>query len=188
MPRILMPIVPGFEETEAIATIDILRRAGVEVITASDGATEITSAHNITMRTDIRWEDRDRKGPYDALILPGGPGTPRLNDLPGLHGLARTMEADGRLVAAICAAPTVLAKAGVLSGRKATCWPGSTADMGNVPLLEQPVVEDRRVITSRGVGTALDFALAIVAELVGQEKADKIADSIVYHRVAVAAS
>jgi 4-methyl-5(b-hydroxyethyl)-thiazole monophosphate biosynthesis len=180
-----MPLVQGFEETEAVATIDILKRAGIEVVLAGDDQPHAVGAHDITIACDIEWDEQELHGPWNALVLPGGPGTPRLNDLKGLHALVRTMEKDGRIVAAICAAPTVLQRAGILESHPATCYPGCVSQMGSANLLDKDVVHHNNVITSRGVGTALDFGLMVAKALVGEQKAREVAMSIVYRGSAV---
>ncbi len=181
MPTALVPLVDGFEETEAITVIDLLRRSGVEVTTAGAGKTQACGSHEIVVKADVEISTVIAKH-FDAIVLPGGPGTPHLNDIPGLHDRLRLQVSQGLLVAAICAAPTVLAAAGLLGGKRAACFPsveGKLTDAG-ATVLSQPVVQDGNVITSRGVGTAIDFALAVAARLVGDAKADQVARAIVY--------
>lgn len=186
MPTALVPLVDGFEETEAITTIDILRRAGVEVTTAGVGKRSATGSHDITVETDAVW--RDVAGhDYDAIVLPGGPGVPRLNQTEGLHERLRRQAEEGRLVAAICAAPSILADAGLLRGKRAACFPSVEDKLrdGGAQVVQDVVVEDGTLLTSRGVGTALDFACAVAARLAGRETAEDVARKALYQRETV---
>lgn len=180
MPSALVPLIDGFEETEAITTIDILRRAGVNVTTAGISRKTATGSHDITVTTDAIFGDVF-DGEFDAIVLPGGPGTKDLNQVAGLHDRLRRQAREGKLVAAICAAPSILAVAGLLEGKRATCFPAveDKLNEGGARILHDPVVEEGNLITSRGVGTALEFALAVAAYLAGRETATKVAKSIV---------
>jgi len=179
--RVLMPIVDGFEQTEALATVDILRRAGVEVVTAGVGKRSATSSHGVTIETDALVDDVLVQ-PWDAIVLPGGPGTPRLNEVAGLHDRLRAHAAGGKLTAAICAAPSVLAAAGLLDGRTAACHPSVEQALASsgARVVREAVAWDDPVLTSRGVGTALGFALALASRLAGEAKAREIAEAICY--------
>lgn len=179
MPAVLIPLVDGFEEIEAITTIDLLRRAGVEVTTAGIGKKRATGSHDITVETDAVFDDVAEEF-YDAIVLPGGPGTGSLNEVRGLHELLREYHERGKILGAICAAPTVLAAAGLLKGKRAACFPSVENKMAGAEILHEPVVVDGTIITSRGAGTAVPFALALVAKLCSQEDADEIARKIVY--------
>lgn len=179
MPRVLMPMFDGVEETEAVATIDVLRRGGVEVVTASVGGGEVKAGRGVRLVPDADWMAA-RNATFDAIVLPGGPGTARLNDIPGLHDLLRKYHAAGKVVAAICAAPTVLATAGLLDGKKATCFPAAAGNMKGAALVGDSVAVDGTIVTSRAVGTALDFALTLVSILVGPEKASEVGRSILH--------
>ena len=179
MSRVLMPLFEGVEETEAVATIDILRRGGVDVVTASVGGATVTAGRGVRLLPDADWAAA-RNATYDAIVLPGGPGTARMNDIPGLHDLLRKYHADGKVVAAICAAPTVLAAAGLLEGRKSTCFPAAAGNMKGAVLVGDSVAVDGKIVTSRGVGTALDFALTLVSILASPEKATEVGRSILH--------
>lgn len=179
MPRVLMPLFEGVEETEAVATIDVLRRGGVDVVTASVGGAAVTAGRGVRLLPDADWTAACG-GDYDAIVLPGGPGTAHLNDMPGLVDLLRAFATDGKWVAAICAAPTVLAGAGLLQGRRATCFPAAAGRMAGAVLAPDSVVVDGRLITSRAVGTALDFALTLVSVLVSADKASEVGRSILH--------
>jgi 4-methyl-5(b-hydroxyethyl)-thiazole monophosphate biosynthesis len=175
MPQIITVLVPGFEETEAVTFIDLLRRAGVLGLNAR----EVIGAHGITITADRLYGDFS--GPFDGIVLPGGmPGTKNLANSAPLLDLIRQTHKRGGLCAAICAAPTVLAKAGILSGFKATCFPGCEKELGGAIFVEEEVVRDRNVITSRGAGTAIPFALELISYLVSPETSAKVRKSIIY--------
>jgi len=176
MARVLVPLAEGFEEIEAVTVIDILRRAGVEVLTAGLEAGPVTGSHGIPVTPDgslAEMLDED----FDMMVLPGGlPGADHLENDPRVASLLRRLADSGRFTAAICAAPKVLAAAGLLDGRTATSFPGFL-DPERTPgleLSEAPVVEDGPVITSRGPGTAMDFALALVERLEGRNARDSV--------------
>jgi 4-methyl-5(b-hydroxyethyl)-thiazole monophosphate biosynthesis len=167
MKRVLVPLAEGFEELEAVTIIDILRRAGIEVVVASLAGSPVTGAHGIRLSADTPLAALAEQD-FDMIALPGGmPGAEHLKKDPRIAEIVRRLHAKGRPVAAICAAPMVLEAAGVLEGRRATSFPGFLKDAGNATLVGDAVVVDRGVITSRGPGTALDFALALVEALAG---------------------
>jgi 4-methyl-5(b-hydroxyethyl)-thiazole monophosphate biosynthesis len=176
MPRVLVPLAEGFEEIEAVTVIDLLRRAGIEVVTAGLGPGPVTGSHDIVVTPDTDLEAALGQA-FDLVALPGGmPGAANLAADARLLALLCQMATSGRITAAICAAPGVLAKAGLLAGKRATSYPGFL-DAQNAPgaiLSEEPVVEDGRVITSRGPGTAMDFALALIERLEGAPVRRKI--------------
>ncbi len=175
----LVVLADGFEEIEAVTPIDILRRAGVEVIIAGVGKRTITGAHGITIEADLLLEQYQELP--DALVLPGGmPGAKNLQDSEALSGLIQKMKKAGKLIGAICAAPAlVLSKAGVLEGRKATCYPGFEKDFGpKVTFSPERVVRDGMIVTSRGPGTALEFSLELVSQLVGSQSAEKLSHGV----------
>ena len=181
MKKTAMLFAEGFEETEALTVVDLLRRAeiGCDMIAVGDTET-VTGSHGINVRMLGVLRSVDLDG-YDALLLPGGePGTRNLAADGRVLDALRRFHAAGKLTAAICAAPTVLAEAGLLNGRRAVCYPGLenrlTGSLGG----DGPVEVDGTVITSRGVGTAIPFALAIVEYYLGAEKARELARVIVY--------
>jgi 4-methyl-5(b-hydroxyethyl)-thiazole monophosphate biosynthesis len=171
MSRVLVPLAEGFEEIEAVTVVDLLRRAGVEVRTAALGSLSVTGSHGITLEADMAL-DAARAGDFDMIVLPGGmPGAANLKKDARVAALLRQFSAAGRYTAAICAAPSVLAHAGLLEGRAATSFPGFL-DGGSAPgirLRQDAVVIDGKVVTSRGAGTAMDFALALVELLEGAQ-------------------
>jgi len=170
MSRVLVPLAAGFEEIEAITIVDLLRRAGIEVHAASlAGDRAVTGSHGITVVADVTLDEVQADG-YDMIVLPGGmPGAEHLKADARVIALLRKFAAEGRHVAAICAAPGVLAHAGLLEGRAATSFPGFlTADSApGIRLREDAVVVDGRVATSRGPGTAIEFGLALIELLEG---------------------
>lgn len=179
--KALIVLADGFEETEAITTIDLLRRAGVNVTLVGLDAMEIRSSHDIYVGVDSVLEDVG--GGFDAVILPGGmPGTTNLADSASLLEMIRKAFHNNRLCAAICAAPQVLAKADILQGKRATCYPGVEEKLRGATTCEDDVVVDGNVITSRGVGTAIPFALAIITYLVSKEAAEKVAEKVLYSK------
>jgi len=167
MKRVLVPLAEGFEELEAVTIIDMLRRAGIEVIVASLAGSPVRGSHGIELAADATLDEVSRQE-FDLVALPGGmPGATNLRDDPRIIAIIRRLHASGGRIAAICAAPMVLASAGVLKGRRATCYPGVLEHAADLTLVDEPVVVDDGLITSRGPGTALDFALELVAQLQG---------------------
>src|SRR5262245_60816726 len=174
-PVVLVPLAPGFEEIEAVSIIDVLRRAGIDVRVAGLSRGPVTGSHGITLATDGTIDDVDHAS-LSMIVLPGGqPGSSHLRKDARVLELVRELESSGRSVAAICAAPTVLAAAGVLEGRSATSYPSVRGDLGGASVVDQPrVVRSGPIVTSQGVGTALEFALELVADLKGKPKAREL--------------
>ena len=176
MASVIVPLAQGCEELEAITIVDLLRRAGIEVVTAGLDEQPVRASRGVVLLADMTLDAALQKD-YDMVVLPGGlPGADHLkNDVRIIRLLVQMKEAD-KYTAAICAAPAVLAKAGLLDGKRATSYPGSL-DTGGVPgldYIEQPVVVDGKVITSRGPGTAMDFALELIATLSGSQVRDEV--------------
>jgi protein deglycase len=179
MPVIITILAQGFEETEAITFIDLLRRAKVQVTILGLESRDVRGSHDITVRADALLSEFT--GPFDGIVLPGGqPGTTTLSNSPLLLDLIRETHRRGALCAAICAAPTVLAKAGILANVKATCFPGCEGELTGAVYIKQPVVRDRNIITSRGVGTAIPFGLELISYLVNPEAAERVRKAIVF--------
>jgi len=176
MPRVLVPLADGFEEIEAITVVDLLRRAGIEVCTAGLTSRMVTGSHAIRIEADTTL-DGVGDSAFDMIVLPGGmPGARNLRDDERVLELVRAQVRRGQFTAAICAAPSVLAAAGVLDGRTATSFPGFL-DPGTTPgltLSHAPVVVDGRIVTSRSAGTALDFSLALIELLAGRAVRDDV--------------
>jgi 4-methyl-5(b-hydroxyethyl)-thiazole monophosphate biosynthesis len=176
MKKVFIFLADGFEETEAIATIDVLRRGGLDVTTVSiSEKTVITGAHNIPVVADELFTEVDFSI-GEMLILPGGmPGASNLNAHEGLKALLKQYYSDGKRLAAICAAPLVLGGLDLLQGKKATAYPGFEHTLKGATYSEKGVVKDGRIITGRGPGWAIDFGLVIVSELQGEDKAKEVA-------------
>ena len=168
--RVLVPIAEGFEEIEAVTVIDILRRAGVEVVIADLGAQRIVKGRSgISVRADVSWDTALGGAPFDAVVLPGGlPNAFTLRDDPRVLAVLKATFQEGGVAAAICAAPVALERAGLLDGRNATCHPGMTAELPDAARNAARVAVDGRVVTSKGPGTAMEFAFALVRVLCGE--------------------
>lgn len=178
----IVPLAPGFEEIEAVTIVDILRRAGVRVTVAGLGGRAVTGSHGIRVECDARVEECET-GAADAVCLPGGmPGAAHLRESADVRRLVVAASGAGKLVAAICAGPTVLNAAGLLEGRRATSHPAHKNEMDRCIYAEDPVVVDGNVITSRGAGTAIEFAASLVRRLVSEEAADEILRRIEFSR------
>jgi 4-methyl-5(b-hydroxyethyl)-thiazole monophosphate biosynthesis len=181
MPRVLVPLAQGCEELEAVTVIDLLRRAGLEVVTAGLEAGPVRASRGVVLVPD-RTLDEVAHQDFDMIVLPGGlPGADHLNDDPRLRQMLQRAAAAGRYTAAICAAPKVLASAGLLDSRQATGYPG-VLDRLNLPrteVLQRAVVTDGHVVTSRGPGTAMDFALELIERLLGRPKRDEVEAALV---------
>lgn len=174
--KVLVPLVNGFEEIEAITIIDVLRRASIDVVTAGIPGTMIKGGKGVQIIAD---QKLDNINPYDfdAIILPGGPGYENLGQSEKVLTIIKEFEGKGKLVGAICAAPSVLAKTGILQNRKATIYPGMEKELPKYR--DGKVVEDNNVITSQGPGTAMEFSLKIVEHLKGATEAGNLRRSLV---------
>lgn len=181
MKTVIVFLADGFEECEGLLTVDLLRRAEVNVVTASImGRKEILSSHGIRLEADTLAED----APYDEadmIMLPGGYlGTKNLSESTFVRNKCLEF-ADGRLVAAICAAPSILASLGLLEGKEATCHPSVEGQMAGAKLTYESVAVSGNITTGQGLGAAIPFALKLVETLVDQETAEKIAKAICYN-------
>ncbi|MBO5426164.1 MAG: DJ-1/PfpI family protein [Lachnospiraceae bacterium] len=179
MSKVNVFFATGYEEIEALTVIDILRRAGIETNMVSvTGEMEVTGSHGITVKMDTLFDEKDEA---DMLVLPGGmPGTLNLLAHEGLTAKVKEYCSNGKYIAAICAAPTVFGKLGLLKERRATCYPGMEDELFCEEALEDAVVIDGKIITSRGMGTAIDFALALLTVLKDEEVAEDMSSKIVY--------
>jgi 4-methyl-5(b-hydroxyethyl)-thiazole monophosphate biosynthesis len=175
--RVLCLLFRGFEEIETVAPVDLLRRAGVEVVVASlTGEKLVTGRCNITVQADAALDDVAEQE-FDLLLIPGGPGIKEVRADGRVARLAQTSARSGELVAAICAAPTVLKDAGLLAGKRFTSHAGVLPELPE-SLVHERVVEDGGLITSRGAATAVDFGLALVRRLCGEATAAEVAKGI----------
>ncbi len=177
---VYMLLGTGFEETEAVAPLDILRRAGVKVLTVGIDGKTVCGSHKIPVVADITPEEMDLTE-MDMIVIPGGMG-----GVASLRACPAALEAlkfgwdNGKYVAAICAGPTVLADLGITDGRHATCYPGQEIHMGNAKMeKDAAVVADGMLITGTSAGCAIPFGLALAEALVGKEAAEKVKEQIV---------
>lgn len=177
MSRVLIILADGFEEMEAIAPIDLLRRAGMEVLVAGWVQPEITGRNGLRIIADVLYESVSGEE-FDLIVLPGGPGHAALRADAGLLAHLQRHASAGRPLAAICAAPTVLHDAGLLKDHRYTGHFSIEEEIG--PLENSAVVSDRGIITSRGAGTATRFGLALIEHLKGVETAQQVAESICF--------
>ncbi len=181
MTRVLVPLAQGCEELEAITIIDLLRRAEVDVVTAGLDDRPVVASKKTTIVPDTTL-DEALKQEFDMVVLPGGmPGADHLDNDSRIHGLLKKMSESGKFVAAICAAPKVLAHAGLLKGKRATSYPGflDSLEIDQVASTGAAVECDGTIITSRGAGTAMDFALKLIEVLEGVEKRDAVEAALV---------
>jgi 4-methyl-5(b-hydroxyethyl)-thiazole monophosphate biosynthesis len=161
--KALVFLATGFEELEAVGTIDILRRGNIETITVSvTGDKAVAGAHNIPVIADELFEDIDCTH-FDAFVLPGGgPGSEMLNRHEGLRKALVDSYENNKLLAAICASPRVFGSLGLLKGKKATCYPGIEPELTGATIVNEPAVTDHNIITGRGPGLVIDFGFAIL--------------------------
>lgn len=181
MPKAAIFLADGFEEIEGLTVVDLLRRAGISMDMVSvSGKKQITGGHNIRVEADYLFEDYSFDD-VDMLVLPGGmPGTKHLAAHTGLQERLAEFHREGKALAAICAAPSVLGQAGLLKDKRAVCYPGFEEALIGASVGTEEVVTDGNIITSRGLGTAIAFSLAIIAYLCDEETAERIGKSVIY--------
>ena len=173
--QIVVVLAEGFEEIEAVTPIDVLRRAGLDVVVAGVGATAVQGAHGVTYQCDVALEDI--QSTPRAIVLPGGlPGSENLGKSEAVKELTLKVHESGGICAAICAAPAfTLAKFGLLDGRTATCYPSFEKEFdASTKASEDRVVVDGNIVTSRGPGTSLEFSLKLAGILAGPAAADEL--------------
>ena len=174
MASVLVPLAQGCEELEAITVVDLLRRAGVSVVTAGLDDKPVRASRGMVLVPDTTLDEALNQE-YDMVVLPGGlPGADHLDGDPRIRGLLKKMADTDRYTAAICAAPKVLAGTGLLEGKKVTSFPGVLDAFDGLDYRTDSVVQDGRLITSRGPGTAMDFALTLIENLVGKDRRDEV--------------
>lgn len=172
-------LVDGFEEIEAIEPIDIIRRAGLNVLTVGVNDQMVKGAHDITIKADILIEDVNKED-MELLMLPGGAGHTKLDEDKRVHELIDYANNEGIYIAAICASPSIIGKKGLLKGKKATCFPGFEEYLVGAEVVLDSVVTDGKIITARGAGAAADFGFEIVRLLKNKEVADGLRGTMQY--------
>lgn len=179
MPSVLIPLAQGCEELEAVTVINLLRRAGITVVSAGLDAQPVRGSRGTVLIPDTTLEAAMQMS-FDMIVLPGGqPGSNNLKADPRILATLKNMVQQDKYVAAICAAPTVLAAAGLLDGKRATSFPGALDAYTGIQKQTGAVIEDGKIITSRGPGTAMDFALTLVERLVGKTKRQEVEAGLV---------
>lgn len=180
MKKIAVHLAEGFEEIEAISIIDVLRRADFEVTVVSvTGKIEVTGSHQIKVAADELFEGMDYTS-IDMIVLPGGmPGAKNLKEHDGLRSQILDFNNSGKPLGAICAAPMVFGDLGILKNKKATCFPGFEQELKGAEVTSKSVEKDGQIITGRGAGVAVKFALSIVAMLKGQQASEQLAQKMV---------
>ena len=174
--KVLVPLIDGFEEIEAISVIDVLRRAGLEVVTAGIPGTMVTGVNGVKVIADTMIKDMEGDD-FQAIVLPGGPGCKDLIRSGKVMDMLKGFKQNKKLIAAICYSPVVLAREGFLDGVRATVYPGNERELSK-PRSDR-VVADENIITSQGPGTAIEFALKIVEVMSGKQKADTVRKALV---------
>lgn len=172
-------LADGFEEIEALATVDIIRRAGLEIKTVGVGADIIKGAHSISVLCDMIIDEIVLDDNLQSIILPGGmPGTLNLEKSEKVQEAIDYMNDEGKMICAICAAPSILGHKGILTGKKAIAYPGFEKDLEGALISEKHIARDANIITAKGAGVATDFGLEIVSALCGEKTALDIRASI----------
>lgn len=178
MPKVLVPLAEGFEEVEGVTIIDILRRAGAEVVVAGVDRDVVEGSHGIAIEADVRLDSVDVIG-FDMIVLPGGmPGAENLTTSHAVLQAVRQLSTAGRFVAAVCAAPMVLEEAGVLTGRTVTSHPNHSRFISSARHTGERVEVDEKVITGQAAGSAMEFAFKLVELLFGKEKVEAVNRSV----------
>ena len=185
IPTVLVPLAQGCEELEAITITDLLTRAGIKVVTAGLDDQVVVASRGIKLIPD-KLLNEVLEDNFDMIVLPGGlPGADHLNNDPRIQTIVKKLAANNKYTAAICAAPRVLATAGILEGKHATSFPGALDQfpVNNMTYEERSVVIDGNVITSRGPGTAMDFTLTLIELLLSKEKRDEVEEGLQREKV-----
>jgi len=182
--KLALILANRFEEVEGVVLIDLLRRAGIQVDTYGVGAKNISGGQRIKIEADFiftKFSDL-QVDDYDGLVLPGGPGTGELAENTEVLKLIKDFAAKNKIIYAICAAPLLLDRAGVLNDRKFTCYPGVEAEIRSGRKQNQPTVRDGNYFTAEGIGSAIEGALVLISSLLSMQAAQNLAKKIVYHQ------
>jgi len=181
MPRVCVLLANGFEEIEAVTIVDVLRRAEIDVTTLGVDGVDVEGSHGIRIQADRELSESTADEGWDMVVLPGGmPGAATLRDDPRVQAFVRSQHEKRRKIAAICAAPIALGRAGILWGRRATSYPGFEDQLTGASIVAERVVQDGAVTTSRGPGTAMEFALTLAADLKGDDEASSVAGRMLF--------
>lgn len=183
--KIVVFLADGFEEVEALTVVDYLRRMDIEVDTVSIGEErEVKGAHNIRVIADKTMAELDGLDTYSGVVIPGGlPGATNLRDDERVIDTVKTLYEKDKLVAAICAGPVVLERAGIIKGKKITSYPGFEKELEGAKYQASPIVVDGNIITARGPYYAVNFAISIIDYLLGKEKAEELKEDILYNEI-----
>ncbi len=177
---IYLYLAEGFEEIEALAPVDLLRRAGKKIVTVGVGSKNITGAHGITVTADIEICDAELSHNVEMIILPGGmPGTLNFEAVSAVQNAIDYCAKNNIYIAAICAAPSILGHKGLLNGKTAVCYPGFEKDLVGADIGDNSVVADGNIITAKGAGVAVKFALKLIELLVSHEESEHIGRAII---------
>ncbi len=176
-------LADGFEEIEALAPVDFLKRAGIEVVTVGIASKEVTGAHNIKVVADITADEVNLNDDLQGIILPGGmPGAENLNNSPLVQSAIDYCTQNNKIIAAICAAPFILGRKGLLNGKNATCFPGFEDELEGANLKDVGVMVDGLIVTAKGAGVAWEFGAAICSIITGEEKTLEILRGIQWRK------
>lgn len=174
-------LADGFEEIEALCVLDFLRRAGVDTTTVGVNGKIANGSHKIPVVCDITENELDINSEFDMVILPGGmPGSVNLDNSAVVDAMVKRAVEENKFLCAICAAPFILGKRGILDGKRATCYPGFEKELTGAQVVNAGVVRDGKIITGRAMGSAHDFALEIIEVLCGKEERQRLKDSVLY--------
>ena len=177
---VLVFLAQGFEEIEALTPVDVLRRAGLDVKTVAVGSKIAIGSHGISVICDIT-ADEVKLPELTAVVFPGGmPGALNLDASPFSDAAIDAVKKNGGVIAAICASPLVLGRRGLLEGKRAVCYPGFEGELKGASVQSTPVVTDGNIITAKGMGVSIEFSLAIVEKILGEEKAKEISAAIIH--------
>ncbi len=176
--RVLIPLADGLEEIEAVTIVDVLRRAEIEVTTSTLGHNPVSGSHGIAIKADTVLDDI-KYSEFGSIVLPGGmPGSKHLKDDKRVVSLVQDIYKQNGIVAALCAAPMVLGHAGILEGKKATCYPGFEHELIGAEYIPEPVIADDTIITGKGPGCAIPFALKLVEVMKNQSIAQELKEAM----------